>query len=254
MTEAFLADIWRRKFFIVYMIFLGAVFALVLRSFVPREKYVYSMDYYVTNSELSKIIVDTSSLSTDSKMASSCRIILRSPMTMSALGEMLLEKYGEDYLKRYFTLTYEDDKVSIDEEQLSDCIDIEVVDEGASALSIDVTTENMYLSQDIGNFLTFLAPNVVYYLVGVDYISPYENARLTVDLGIFDSRKLTAAAGAAAGAVLAYIFILIYKLFEEHIILGSGDILHEMKLPLLGQIPYYEIETREESSITEGNN
>lgn len=253
MIETFFLDLWKRKFFVIYMCVLGVLAALALRGLAAEKKYVFSMNYYVTNSELSKIIVDTSSLDTDSQMTNSCRIILESDLTLETLSDMLIEKYGVDYLKNYFTIGYSGRKPVINEEELSECIDITASDDGTAVLSIDISTDNMYLSQDIGSFLTFLAPNIVYYLVGVDYISPYENARLSIDLGVFQSKKIVACAGAAIGFLLAYLVILFNKTISSHLIVDRNDIVNEMECTLLGQIPYYDIESavKEYNSATQ---
>lgn len=251
MIEAFLIDIWKRKVFVAFMFLWGVVFALTLRQFVPQTNYIYNTNYYVTNSELSKIVVDTWSLDADAKMANSCRIILKSEIAMENLSEMLIEKYGVDFLSNYFTIDYgEDRKPYINEQQLSDCIDIEVSDDTSPVLSVEVTSPSAYLSQDIGGFLTFLAPNLVYYIVGVDYITPYENAQLKSDKGIFQSKKVVSLIGGIIGLALGCLIIYVYKLVSSHLIINRDDIVSGFGLSLLGQIPYYDIK----SSIKEGKN
>lgn len=252
MIEAFLIDIWKRKVFVAFMFLWGAVFALTLRQFVPQTKYVYNTNYYVTNSELSKIVVDTWSLDTDAKMANSCKIILKSEFAMENLSEMLIEKYGVDFLSNYFTINYDDEdrKPYINEQQLSDCIDIEVSDDTTPVLSVEVTSPSAYLSQDIGSFLTFLAPNLVYYIVGVDYITSFENAQLKSDKGIFQSKKAVSLTGGIIGLALGFLIIYVYKSLSAHLIINRDDIAGGFGLSLLGQIPYYDIK----SSIKEGKN
>lgn len=235
-----LRGVWQRKIFVLYMCVLGAVLAFFIRYYAVEEKYVYSLNYYITNSELAKILVDTSSLETDSMMANSCRIILKSDLTLETLGEMLVDKYGKEYLSNYFTIVEDEDKSYVDLQELSDCISIKNVSEGTAVLGVDITCENPYLCQDIGNILTFLAPNIVYYLVGVDYISPYENARLKTEYEFFGLKK-TAASGVGAGLLLALAIILLYDRFYQKIIVDKSDIDKSFEIVTLGEIPYYNM-------------
>lgn len=240
--------LWHRKAFIVYMCILGAVITLCLKTFVFKDSYTYVMNYYITNSELAKLIVDVSSIETDVQMAESCKIILKSELAVDTVGEMLLEKYGEEYLSQYFDIVHGEDGVGIPYEELNDCIEIKSVQEGTAVLEVSVKNDNPYLARDIGLFLTYVAPNIVYYYVGADYISPYENAKLLVNDGL-PSKKVFVLAGAATAFVLAVGFVMLNYRFSQRMIINAGDIKRIIQLNILGNIPYYKMENSDEGQV-----
>ncbi|MCD8090565.1 MAG: hypothetical protein LUD81_08110 [Clostridiales bacterium] len=223
------------------MCILGVVLALAVRYFAVDKKYTYSSSYYITNHRLARISIDVGSLETDIQVANSCEYLLKSEDVLNTLSEMLLEKYGEEFLSNYFTLENIDGETVINQEELDKCIKVSSVTEGVAVLNIEITTKNQYLSLDMGNFLDFLAPNVVYYYVGMDYMSPFDNARLD-DYYEFFGLKKTLAVGIFLGFAAAVIIILIYDKMNENVIFDRDDIKNRFGLTILGFIPYYDFD------------
>ncbi len=236
-----LKNIWRGKLFIIYMCILSIMLAFAVKCFAISGRYVYSSNFYVTNYRLARVAIDKSSLDTDIKVADSCAILLKSDLALATLGEMLTEKYGEKYLSNYFDFVYDDEgNRTIDYEELAECIDIDNMAEGVAVLNVKVTTNSPYLSQSIGEFISFIAPNIVYYYIGIDYILPLDDARMTVDSG-FSGKKVTLLAGAAAGLIISFAVIFIYRRLNERFVFDRKDILECTKSTELGYIPYYDI-------------
>ncbi|MCD7777130.1 MAG: hypothetical protein LUH47_01310 [Clostridiales bacterium] len=215
--------LWQKKLFIIYFCFLGAVAAVAVNKFAFDTKYTYSLSYYVTNSELSKISIDVKSLDSDVLMANSCKILIESELTMNTLSDMLVEKYGAEYLKNYFTLSEEEDGYVIDYDQLSSCVEVTNVSSGTAVLNIKTTSTNPYLSQDMGRFMAYLAPNVIFHLVGADYISPFETAQLTAERGPVGDKKALLA-GIGLGFIISIIIVFFYNLYCKKIIINKEDV------------------------------
>lgn len=240
-------DIWREKFFIIYICFLSVLLVYAVNNFAMKKKYVYSVSFYITNSELAKIIIDTDTLDSDIMMAESSKILLNSDYTTDTAGEMLIEKYGTEYLKNFFTITEDKDgNISISSDELKECIDVSIVSEGIAVLNIEVTTPSLYLTQDLGSFMTFLTPNIIFSVVSADYATPFDNARIRTESG-FLGRKEILAAGLAFGFILSIIIIALYKKgFIKNIIMSKEDIdsCSSAEIHTLGNIPYYEFNVK----------
>ncbi len=245
-----LKALWQRKVFIVYMCLLGAAAALCFKAFGVKNTYTYAADYYITNSELSKLLVDVDTINTDVQMTRSCKILLKSELAFDTVGEMLLEKYGEEYLSNYFQIEQGADGPEISYDDLYSCINVDSVDDDTAVLEITVNSENPYIAQDIGQFLSYCAPYLIYYYVGSDYISPYENARLYVNEGLPGTKKIVAL-GIGAAFILAVGFVTAVFFLSEKYITDPKDVKETSGLIVLGSIPYYKMQNTEKDRIIE---
>ncbi|MCD8238276.1 MAG: hypothetical protein LUC92_02915 [Clostridiales bacterium] len=245
-----LKALWQRKAFIAYMCLLGAAAALCFRTFGVKNTYTYAADYYITNSELSKLLVDVDTINTDVQMTRSCKILLKSELALDTVGEMLLKKYGAEYLSNYFQIEQDTDGAAVSYDDLYNCISVDSVDEDTAVLEITVNSENPYIAQDIGQFLSYCAPYLIYFYVGSDYISPYENARLYVNEGLPGTKKIVAF-GAGFAFILAIVFVIAFFLLSGRYITDSKDIKKTSGLIVLGSIPYYKMQDTDKDGIIE---
>ncbi|MCD7856013.1 MAG: hypothetical protein LUG66_10435 [Clostridiales bacterium] len=245
-----LKALWQRKLFIVYICILGMAAALCFKAFGVKNTYTYTADYYITNSELSKLLVDVDTINTDIQMTRSCKILLKSELALDTVGKMLLKKYGEEYLSNYFQIEQGAEGAEIAYEDLYNCISVEGVEDDTAVLEITVQSENPYIAKDTGQFLAYCAPYLIYYYVGSDYISPYENARITVNEGLPGNKK-TALLGAGLAFILAAGFVIGGFFLSGRYITDPKDVKDTSGLIVLGSIPYYKMQDTDQDRIIE---
>ncbi|MCC8097195.1 MAG: hypothetical protein LIO44_01260, partial [Eubacterium sp.] len=136
----------------------------------------------------------------------------------------------------------------IDHDELIKCIEVTNVSVGTAVLRVEVTTKNPYLSQDIGKFIAYLAPNIVFYLVGADYISPFETAQFTAEKGIIGDKEALAA-GFGLGFIISIIIIYFYNRYYKNIITDREDIKKFYGVYALGDIPYYDYDFKTDNEL-----
>lgn len=159
--------------------------------------------------------------------------VLKDDAVMNAVGDLLLEQYELDDLRKVFDITDED---RINPNSIRNCLSISSVTD-TSAVKIVATTRNAELAADICNDLTQVAPKYVEEAVGVGSINTIDKAKIYKTPVAPNTMKNTVL-GMAAAFLIVVMVILIIDYFDNTI-KDSGKISKKYDKAIVGEIQQF---------------
>lgn len=240
--------LWHNAWIIVLMaLIFGGLSFTYSKKCIP-VKYTSSVSVYVMNNQFiqngGEILL--SDINASQKLVETYSVILKDNVVMDEVGKKLIEKNGDEYMNRVFPVGYdENDNPYIEGKYISATVSMGGINE-TEVLKISANTTDPVVSADICTFITEIAPDVLTRVMGAAYVEPIGYAEVP-RYKSSPNNTMNALIGACIGFVLAVGVIIIRRLLDNTVT-DAEALQQRFNLPILGEIPYYEAQVKEEKA------
>ena len=234
----------RIKFIILLTIVGGGLMFAYAKFWLPLQ-YSSSVSIYVKNSSETSSTATASDLSAAKSLASTYIVILNDDVMYDKVSEMLLQAYGADQMKPFFTIKKDDNgKEYIPAAQIRSLVSASAVN-NTEVIKITATTRDPQLSADICNDIALYAKDLLMQVTKAGSVETIGEAKVPLSASGPSVKRYTVI-GALIGFVIAAAIVIILKLFDN-CINSSEDIKNKFSIPVLGEIPDLEMDDKEAS-------
>lgn len=245
LVEIFFLLLSKIKFIIFLTVLFGGAFFCYAKFWLPLQ-YKSSVSIYVKNSTVTKDDTATASdLNAAKSLASTYIVILDDDVVYDKVSDMLLEAYGADQMKDFFTIKKDDSgKEYIPASQIRSKVSASAIN-NTEVIQISATTKDPQLSADICNDIAFYAKDLLKQVTKAGSVETIGNAKVPTSAAGPSVKKYTII-GALGGFILAAVIVIIRKLLDN-CINSADDIKNKFNIPVLGEIPDLEMDDKEAS-------
>ena len=229
--------------FIVGILFASASFAY--SKFVLPELFTTSVSMYVNNENgrYTSESVEMSALTTSRNLANSYVVILNNDAVMEKVGLEIIDLYGIEDIKNYFPIDEKNNKKYIKAKYIKNCFNISPVNE-TEILEVSATTTSPYLSADLCNSMTRVAPEFLKRVIGAGSVNAIDVASVP------DSKSSPNIAENTVKGFLAGIFLVVVILFIKMLldtkIRDTENFKDRFDYPVFGEIPFISLDSENE--------
>ena len=235
----------RIKFIILLTIVGGGLMFAYAKFWLPVQ-YTSSVSFYVkNNSDTSSQTATASDLTAAKSLATTYIVILNEDVVYDKVSEMLLNDYGSTQLKQFFTIKKDDDgKEYIPANQIRSLVTASSLN-NTEVIQITAVTKDPGLSAAICNDIAAYAKVLLVDVTKAGSVETIGTAKEpTGPSG--PNVKRYAIIGALIGLVVAAAIVIIQKLLDNRIHTAE-DIRQRFEIPVLGEIPDLELDSKEAS-------
>ncbi len=218
---------------IVSVAFVGAVGAFVWSKFFIAPMYSSHVSMYVMNQDKTpedQQGVNYTEIATSKALVKTYIEILSDDVVMDAVGDKLIELYGEDEIKSYFSL---DSNGKIPDAALRGCFLMEAANE-TEVLKITATTTNAKLSANLCNIMADIAPEYIIRITGAGAMEKIGEAKVYYGKVSPNVTRYTFLGGVAFGVVAVAVIIIMFML--DNTVKESNDLSVKFEKPIIGEI------------------
>ncbi len=218
---------------IICVTFAGAVGAFVWSKFFIAPKYSSHVSMYVMNQDKTpekQQGVNYTEIATSKALVKTYIEILSDDVVMDAVGEKLIELYGEDEIKSYFSL---DSNGKIPDAALRGCFLMEAANE-TEVLKITATTINPKLSANLCNIMADIAPEYIIRITGAGSMEKIGEAKVYYGKVSPNVTRYTFLGGTAFGVIAVAVILIVYML--DNTVKESNDLSVKFEKPIIGEI------------------
>jgi capsular exopolysaccharide synthesis family protein len=224
--------LWSKIWLILLITAIGGAGAFAFSKFTIPKKYSSHISMYVQSY---KDVSESVNLNAQQTISGSKQLVntyievMKDDAVMNAVGELLLEKYSVDEVKKYLTVS----NGKITPASIRSCLSISTVTD-TSAVKVTATTLNAELAADICNSLTAVAPKYVEEAVGVGAINTIDVAKVYPSV-VSPNNTKNAILGALAAFVIICMIIIVIDMLDNTI-KDSNTISKKYKKAIIGEI------------------
>ena len=224
--------LWSKIWLILLITAIGGAGAFAFSKFTIPKKYSSHISMYVQSY---KDVSESVNLNAQQTISGSKQLVntyievMKDDAVMNAVGELLLEKYSVDEVKKYLTVS----NGKITPASIRNCLSISTVTD-TSAVKVTATTLNAELAADICNSLTAVAPKYVEEAVGVGAINTIDVAKVYPSV-VSPNNTKNAILGALAAFVIICMIIIVIDMLDNTI-KDSNTISKKYKKAIIGEI------------------
>ncbi|MDD2361621.1 MAG: Wzz/FepE/Etk N-terminal domain-containing protein [Oscillospiraceae bacterium] len=203
----------------------GGLFALFISAFLIEPKYTSSFSLCVRNSEAEGSRISSADIYASKLMLPNCAVIIKSNTVLKTVAEKLGDGTTVEELQKYISITPIED---------------------TSILEITVFTNDAEYSYKISKILATVAPPLTKGVMKAGIIEVLDMPSI-----IFKPYKrnlfLSSSIGASIGFVIS--IVIVFILYNIDTTINDVDELRDRyKLPLLGEVPFYDGNKDEEAN------
>jgi len=247
--EINLADLFSLLLSKIQIIILATLFGLVLafafaKLILPVE-YTSSLSIYVMSKESSTQTsgqTTQADLTTAKSLAETYIVILNEDVIYDQVSQKLIDNYSIDTLEQYFAIDKSGDEYSIKADSIRNLVTISTVDE-TEVINISTTSENPQISADICTYISEVAQDILIQVTKAGSVEPIGEAKVPESPSAPNVTKISLI-GALIGLVLSIAVIIIMNLLDN-CISSADDIRQKYSLPVLAEIPDFELAEKE---------
>ncbi len=241
-----------RKWFIICVAVFGFVFAFGYTKLCIPYQFTASVSMYVKNvtNKTAVDIVNQSDITAAQQLAATCIEILYDDVVSDAIGEKLVENYTPEELAPYFSLEETDDGYKIKTASISSKVSYSTVNE-TELIRIAVTCGDPVIAADMCNYITEIAPDILIRVVGAGDVEAVGEAKVPSGPSSPNATK-NSLMGFALGFIVAAGLVVLRFIFDNTIKSGE-DAADKFNLPLIGEIPFYALESDKRKSTGKNN-
>lgn len=244
LAELFYLLLSRIKFIILLTVLGAAVLFCYAKFWLPVQ-YTSAVSIYVKNSEIKTDTTTASDLTAAKSLASTYIVILDDDVVYDKVSAMLLDDYGADQLKQFFSISKDkegNDYISAD--QIRRLVTAKALN-NTEVIQISAVTRDPGLSAAICNDIASFAKDLLKDVTKAGSVETIGQAKQpTGPSG--PSVKRYSIIGALIGFVIAAAIVIIGKLLDNRI-RTAEDIRQAFSIPVLGEIPDLEMDDKEAS-------
>lgn len=244
LAELFYLLLSRIKFIILLTVLGAAVLFCYAKFWLPVQ-YTSAVSIYVKNSEIKTDTTTASDLSAAKSLASTYIVILDDDVVYDKVSAMLLDEYGADQLKQFFSISKDkegNDYISAG--QIRRLVTAKALN-NTEVIQISAVTRDPGLSAAICNDIASFAKDLLKDVTKAGSVETIGQAKQpTGPSG--PSVKRYSIIGALIGFVIAATIVIIGKLLDNRI-RTAEDIRQAFSIPVLGEIPDLEMDDKEAS-------
>ena len=232
--------------FIILLTLVGAGLLFAYSKFWLPLQYSSTVSIYVKNSsEMDKESFTASDLSAAKSLASTYIVILDDDVMYDKVSDMLLNVYGSDQLKTFFTIKKDENgREYIPASQIRSKVSASTIN-NTEVIQIKATTKDPLLSADICNDIAHYAKELLTQVTHAGYVETIGQAKVPTTASGPSVKRYTII-GALVGFVLAAAIVIIVKLLDTRIN-SAEEIKNRFSIPVLGEIPDLEMDDKEAS-------
>ena len=244
LAELFYLLLSRIKFIILLTVLGAAVLFCYAKFWLPVQ-YTSAVSIYVKNSEIKTDTTTASDLTAAKSLASTYIVILDDDVVYDKVSAMLLDDYGADQLKQFFSISKDkegNDYISAD--QIRRLVTAKALN-NTEVIQISAVSRDPGLSAAICNDIASFAKDLLKDVTKAGSVETIGQAKQpTGPSG--PSVKRYSIIGALIGFVIAAAIVIIGKLLDNRI-RTAEDIRQAFSIPVLGEIPDLEMDDKEAS-------
>lgn len=228
--------------FIILLTMLGFVAAFFLAKVLMPVKYTSSVSIYVKNTTgQGQGAATVGDLSAAKDLAETYIVILNDDILYEQVGQMLIEDYNVDDLKRFFTVEESDGKYSIPAEEIRKKVVISSVN-NTEVINIKAETTSANISADICTYISDSAPELLTRVTKAGSVETIGTAKVPNDPSSPNVKKISVIGG-LLGLFVAIAAVVIMHMLDS-CISSADDIRQRFKIPVLAEIPDLELDLK----------
>lgn len=232
--------LWSRIWLIIAVSVIGFVAAFVFtKAFIP-DTYAASFSIYIKNTT-NKTVMDTlnsADITAAQSLAQTYIAILDDDSVIDEISNNLMEKYSPEELAQHFAMEEENGGYKITTESMRSCLSFSQVNE-TELLTIAAYSSDPVLAADMCSSVEAIAPDVLIRVVGAGAVESVGHAKVPknpVAPNVFKNSLV----GFMLGFILTVAVIIIRNMLDNTV-KGAETLKARYNLPILAEIPFYEI-------------
>lgn len=230
--------------FIIIMAIIGGVAAFCVADFLMPIKYATSVKIYVKSSANTGTgTTTTTELTTARTLAETYIIILGDNSVYERVADKFMEEYEAEELEKANIPLEPDEKgnLRVSPSYIKGCVSIASVNE-SEVLQISATTQIPQIAADICNYMVEVAPDVLRRVTKAGSVEEISAPEVPTAPSSPNVKKITVM-GILVGIIgsMALVIILIY--FNNKV-MSSSDIREKFDVPILAEIPNFDIKNK----------
>ncbi|MBR6101803.1 MAG: lipopolysaccharide biosynthesis protein [Ruminococcus sp.] len=245
LAEIFYLLLSRIKFIALLTVLCAAAAFCYAKFWLPVQ-YTSSVSIYVKNSgEQTSDTATASDLSAAKSLASTYIVILDDDVVYDKVSQMLLEDYGADQLKQFFSIDKDKDgNEYISAGQIRRLVSAKALN-NTEVIQISTVSRDPGLSAAICNDIASFAKQLLKDVTKAGSVETIGHAKEPTGPSGPSVKRYTII-GALIGFVIAVAVVIIRKLLDNRI-RTAEDIRQAFSIPVLGEIPDLEMDEKEAS-------
>ncbi len=232
--------LWSRIWLIIAVSIVGFVITFVFtKTFIP-DTYATSFSIYIKNTT-NKTVMDTlnsADITAAQSLAQTYIAILDDDSVIDEISNNLMEKYSTEELANYFVMEEEDGEYKINTKSMRSCLNFSQVNE-TELLTITGYSTDPVMAADICSSVEAIAPDVLIRVVGAGAVESVGHAKVP-KVPVAPNVLKNSVFGFMLGFIIAVAFIVIRHMLDNTV-KGVETLKARYNMPILAEIPFYEI-------------